>query len=269
MQKITSRDNQKLKFARKIRDRSEKDFLFVEGVRLAEEFLKSELEIFDCFFTPDFFNNERNKKLFDQISDKNENLFEIPERIFNSLSDTKNSQGIILIGEKPQTGNEKINLQTSEFQKFPFVVFFHEINNPNNLGAVLRTCEAVGVSNVIISKNSTDVFSPKALRAAMGASFRINFWTDAEFEKVLGWAEKNNFPTICADINSEKNLWELDWKNPRLIIFGSEAHGLTDNERNQIDEGLIIPMENPVESLNLAVSCAVVLYEAKRNWTNL
>ncbi len=120
----------------------------------------------------------------------------------------------------------------------------HEINNPNNLGAILRTCEAVGVSNVIISKNSTDVFSPKALRSAMGASFRINFWTDAEFEKVLDWAKENNLTTVCADINSEKNLWEIDWKKPRLIIFGSEAHGLSETERKQIDEGLKIPMEN-------------------------
>ncbi len=266
MQKITSRDNQKLKFARKIRDRSEKDFLFVEGVRLAEEFLKSELVIFDCFFTPDFTSNERNKNLLDQISDKIENLFEIPERIFNSLSDTKNTQGLILIGEKPRTGIQDINLQTPEFQKFPFVVFLHEINNPNNLGAVLRTVEAVGVSNVIISKNSTDVFSPKALRAAMGASFRINFWTDAVFEKVLSWSGENDLATICADINSHKNLWEIDWKKPRLIIFGSEAHGLSESEREQIDEGLKIPMNPNVESLNLAVSCAVVLYEAKRNW---
>ena len=161
MKKITSRDNQKIKFVRKIRDGSENDFLFVEGVRLAEEFLKSGLQIFDCFFTPDFLTNERNKNLFDQISAKTNDLFEIPERIFNSLSDTKNSQGLILTGAKPSTGKEKINLETSAFQKFPFVVLLHEINNPNNLGAILRTCEAVGVSNVVISKNSTDVFSPK------------------------------------------------------------------------------------------------------------
>ena len=75
MQKITSRDNQKLKFARKIRDGRENEFLFVEGVRLAEEFLKSGLEISDCFFTPDFSNNERNKILLDQISRQNRESF--------------------------------------------------------------------------------------------------------------------------------------------------------------------------------------------------
>lgn len=266
MQKITSRDNQKLKFARKVRDGREADFIFVEGVRLAEEFLKSDLKIHECFFSDEFCGNERNENLLEQISSKTENLFEIPERIFDSLSDTKNSQGLILTGEKPRTGKEKINIQTSAFQKFPFVVLLHEINNPNNLGAILRTCEAVGVSNVILTKNSSDVFSAKAIRSAMGATFRLNFWADAEFETVLDWAKDNNLSTICADVNAERNLWKIEWKKPHLIIFGSEAHGLTQDERNQIDEGLIIPMENETESLNLAVSCAVVLYEAKRNW---
>ena len=95
MQKITSRDNQKLKFARKVRDGREDEFIFVEGVRLAEEFLKSNLKIYECFFSDEFLENERNQKLFSQISAKSENLFEISSSIFDSLSDTKNSQGII------------------------------------------------------------------------------------------------------------------------------------------------------------------------------
>lgn len=266
MQKITSRDNQKLKFARKVRDGRESEFIFVEGVRLAEEFLKSDLKIRECFFSESFFGGDRNETLFKKISLKSENLFEIPERIFDSLSDTKNSQGLILIGEKPRTSDADFDLQAPEFKKFPFVILLHEINNPNNTGAILRTCAAVGISNVILTKSSSDVFSAKAIRAAMGASFRLKVWTDAEFGNVLDWAKENNLSTVCADINSKKNLWEIEWKKPRLIVFGSEAHGLSEDERNQIDEALIIPMENETESLNLAVSCAVVLYEAKRNW---
>ncbi|MEO6588569.1 MAG: RNA methyltransferase [Pyrinomonadaceae bacterium] len=266
MQKITSRDNQRLKFARTVRDGRQAGFIFVEGVRLVEEYLKSELKIADCFFSEEFLSNERNKKLFAQISGKTENLFEIPSAIFDSLSDTKNPQGLIIIGEKPQTDFNTIDISSNEFKAFPFAIYLKELNNPNNLGAILRTCEAVGVSNVIISKNSADVFSPKSLRAAMGAAFRLRFWTEADFETVLNWAKTNNLTTICADVNSEKNLWEIEWQKPRLIIFGSEAHGLTEAERKLIDEDLIILMENNVESLNLAVSGAIILYEAKRNW---
>ncbi|HSK70691.1 MAG TPA: RNA methyltransferase [Pyrinomonadaceae bacterium] len=267
MLKITSRDNPKLKFARKVRDGREKGAVFVEGFRLAEEAVKSDLQILECFLTEDFQQNERSRELIAEINQKTQNTFQIPAQIFNSLSDTQNSQGIILICEKPETGKEIVEKAfNGSFEKFPLIVLLHQINNPSNLGAILRTAEAVGVSSVILTKNSADVFSPKALRGAMGASFRLKFWTNAGFREILDWSTDKNLTSICADINSEKSLWEVDWKKPRLLIFGSEAYGLSAEERSLVEESLIIPMETEVESLNLAVSCGIVLYEARRNW---
>lgn len=268
MQKITSRDNQKLKRARKVRDGKEKEAIFVEGVRLAEEALRSDLKIFDCLVSESFSRDEQNQLFLENFSAGKTNFSEIPDKIFNSLSDTKTSQGIILIAEKPETGKEKINKILSEdFTEFPFLVLLHQINNPSNLGAILRTCEAVNVKGLITTKNSADVFSPKSVRAAMGAVFRLNFWTGTEFEEVLLWARENNLTGVCADINAKKTFREYDWKKPTLLIFGSEAHGLTENERAKVQEGIFIPMENQVESLNLAVSCGIILFEARRHWT--
>lgn len=267
MLEITSRENPRLKHARKVRGGREKDAIFVEGLRLAEEGVKSGLHILECFLTEEIKENERAKDLLAQINRKTKNLFQVPEQIFNSLSDTKTSQGIILICGKPETGKDIAEKAFSlNFEKFPLIVLLHQINNPSNLGAILRTAEAVGVSSVILTENSADVFSPKALRGAMGASFRLIFWTNADFREAMDWARDKNLISICADVNSKKSLWEIDWKKPRLLIFGSEAHGLSAEERNLVDEGLIIPMETEVESLNLAVSCGIVLYEAKRNW---
>src|SRR5688572_18720194 len=107
MQKITSRDNQKLKFARKVREGKEKDAIFVEGLRLAEELLRSDLEIFECFFSESF--NRNNQEFLTEISNKSGNLAEIPDKIFASLSDTKTSQGVILIAEKPKQEKNEIN----------------------------------------------------------------------------------------------------------------------------------------------------------------
>jgi TrmH family RNA methyltransferase len=132
------------------------------------------------------------------------------------------------------------------------------------LGAILRTCEAVDVSGVILSKNSADAFSPKALRGAMGANLRLPLWTNADFFEVLDWAKTEGFGSICADVNAEKSYLEIDWKKPRLLIFGSEAHGLNADEREKTDESLLIPMANNVESLNLAVACGVILFEARK-----
>lgn len=258
--KITSRDNSKLKFARKVRDGRVADFIFVEGLRLAEEVLRSNVEISEVFFTAQFAETERGIIFLNQTA----NHTEVSENIFNSLADTKTSQGIVLICAKPETSQRRIESDLPKHE-FPLVVLLHETNNPSNLGAILRTAEAANVAGVIITKNSADAFSPKALRSAMGANLRLPMWTNADFSEVLDWAREQNLVSICADINSNKSYTEIDWKKPRLLIFGSEAHGLSAKEREMIDESLLIPMENNVESLNLAVSCGIILFEAKKN----
>jgi RNA methyltransferase, TrmH family len=261
MQKITSRDNQKIKLARKARDGKIDDLIFLEGARLSEEALRSNLEIADVFCTADFAESARGQDFLSKA--EKFNLSEVAGNIFDSLSDTKHSQGVVVIAAKPETGKIVLEKNLSK-RKFPLVVALHEINNPANLGAILRTGEAAGISGVITTENSADVFSPKALRGAMGASLRLPVWTNAEFFEVLDWAKQKNLRSICADVNAEKSYTEIDWREPRLLIFGSEAHGLSERERAAIDEGLIIPMENDVESLNLAVACGVILFEAKR-----
>ncbi len=98
----------------------------------------------------------------------------------------------------------------------------------------------------------------------MGASLRLPIWNNVDYFEALDWAKEKNLISICADINAEKSYAEIDWRKPRLLIFGSEAHGLSEQERAKVDQSLIIPMENEVESLNLAVACGVILFEAKR-----
>jgi TrmH family RNA methyltransferase len=265
MLKINSRDNQKLKLARKIRDGHVKDSIFVEGLRLAEEVLRSEIKISEIFVVENFDQYERNAQLLKAFQTKNVSISEVPDKLFGSIADTKTSQGIILICEKPPTERNDFETKfTLQNGQLPIVVLLHEINNPSNLGAILRTAEAVNIAGIIISKNSADVFSPKSLRASMGAGFRLNVWTNADFDQVLDWSREKNLTSVAADVNAEKSYTEIDWQKPRLLIFGSEAHGLSAEDFRKIDEGLIIPMENGVESLNLAVSCGIILFEAKR-----
>jgi TrmH family RNA methyltransferase len=263
--KITSRDNQKIKFARKARDAKANDLIFLEGTRLAEEVLRSDSEISDVFFTATYADSERGSSLLRKF--QNSSLNEVTQSIFDSLSDTKNSQGIIVLCEKPKTNKIFIEKSLSSEKHLPLVVLLHRINNPTNLGAILRTCEAVNVAGVILTENSADAFSPKALRGAMGASLRIPMWTNADFFQVLDWAKDKNLISVSADVNAKKSYLEIDWIKHHLLIFGSEAHGLSADERQKIDENLLISMDNNVESLNLAVACGVILFEAKRQIT--
>ncbi|MCA1626103.1 MAG: RNA methyltransferase [Acidobacteria bacterium] len=267
MLKITSRDNEKLKQARKIRNGDGNDLIFVEGLRLAEEAVRSHLQIEEVFFTENFTRNNRAKQFLDNVSNKQIVITEVSEKVFDSLADTKTSQGIVLISQKPSTGKSVVeNSLQKKKPNVPLLIVLHQINNPSNLGAILRIAEAVDVAGIVLTKNSADVFSPKALRGAMGASFRLPIWTNADFSEVLDWAKKRNFASVCADVKAEKSYLEIDWKKPRLLVFGSEAHGLSAIESDAIEESIQIPMDNGVESLNLAVSCGVILFEAKRQF---
>jgi TrmH family RNA methyltransferase len=190
-------------------------------------------------------------------------IVETPDRLFSTLADTVNSQGVILIAKRPETRSGLQKRSGSESNSDLFV-FLQETNDPSNLGAVLRTAEAAGVTGVIISGGSVDAFSPKALRAGMGATFRVPIWDSAEFSDCIAWTNENGIQTIAADISGTKSYSDVDWLKPSLVVFGSEANGLSKAEIDLADEVVIIPMQNGVESLNLAVSSGIILFEALR-----
>ncbi|MBK8467082.1 MAG: RNA methyltransferase [Chloracidobacterium sp.] len=263
IEKITSSDNRRLVNARKVRDGKVPEQIFIEGRRLVEEVLRSNLVIDDCFVTDDFADDE----LFEMIAALNIAIAVIPNRLLDSLSDTKHPQGIIMIAKRPETSLSAIETNLGN-SLLSIVVFLKEINNPSNLGAILRTAEAAGVAGVIISSNSANVFSPKSLRAAMGSAFRLPIVENTDIENTLHWSKSTQLTSTAAAGNSLKNYADIDWRKPRLLIFGSEAHGLDNAELQLIEDAIRIPMENEVESLNLAVSAGVLLFEAKRQITS-
>ena len=256
---ITSRDNLRVKDARQVRDGKQRDRIFVEGARLLEELVRSQVRI-DCLFISDD-GFERAPELI-ETSGAGE-IYRLTDSVFQSISDTVTSQGLVAIAERPTEMRSSIEkrLLTSSA---PIVVFLHQTNNPSNLGAVIRTAEAAGAAGVIVSAGSADAFSPKAVRAAMGSSFRLPIWTDVELDEALEWAVRNDLRTVATEAAATKSYSDLDWTQPHMILLGSEAHGLPDAELQKVDERVFIPMEEPVESLNLAVACGVFLFEARR-----
>lgn len=250
---ITSRDNQKLKFARSVRDGREPAYIFLEGGRLAKEGLRSGLEIVDTLISESF-----------EKSEQHADAIVVADKIFGSITDTKNSQGIVVIAKRPDTSIERIENPGSNASSIPVVLFLKEINNPSNLGAIMRTAEAAGVQGIIVSNGSADPFSPKALRAGMGSNLRLPVCEDFGLAEALEWARGRGIMTTAADINGERAYTAIDWNEPRLLVFGSEAHGLSAGDREKIEDIVNIPMMAQVESLNLAVASGIILFEARR-----
>jgi TrmH family RNA methyltransferase len=264
-QEIESKDNPRLKLVRKIRDGLEPAFIFVEGVRLAEEAVRSNLAIEFCLFVKGTEADSRQTDLLDSVWSKTTNIFEVDESLFSAISDTRSPQGIILICKRPKTDLASFEIERERRSAvLPLTVLVSEVNNPSNLGAVVRAAEAAGVAGIIVSKNSADIFSPKALRGSMGSTFRMPIWAGAANTEAIDWATLNGVSSVGATADDARSYTELDWSKPRMLVLGSEAHGLPADTEAQLDERISIPMNPNVESLNLAVAAGIILFEARR-----
>lgn len=259
---ITSRDNQLARRARAVREGRVQGQIFIEGLRLALEAARASLTIESVICTEKFARDERGASLFPLLGQACERISLVGESVFASLSDTKSPQGIIILAARPHAGRaalEQLRAETS-----PLFVIMHQLNNPSNAGAILRTAEAAGATGAATTLGTTDIFSPKALRGAMGSSFRLPLWIDVSFEEILGWCKRRGITTIGTDLRAKRTHTEIDWTQPSALLVGSEARGLNAAEAAVTDERVRIPMRAPVESLNVAVATSILLYEAAR-----
>lgn len=258
---ITSRVNALVKRARAVRDGRVRELIFIEGTRLCEEAAHAALFIEDVICTEKMAGEERGAGLLEAFKGAGTRIAIVSDSVFSSISDTRTPQGIIVLALRPETGERALFERSGEV---PLLVILHRINNPANAGAILRTAEAAGATAAILTQGAADIFAPKALRGAMGSSFRLPLWTGATYEEALHWCRQQRIRTVCASLSARLAHTELDWKQASALIVGAEASGLTAREISQTDEALRIPMRSPVESLNVAAAAAIVLYEAAR-----
>jgi TrmH family RNA methyltransferase len=262
-QTITGRDNALARRARAVRDGKVRDSIFVEGLRLCEEALRAlgAEGIREVIHTERVAHDERGARLLGELKNSGTRIVAAGESVFSSLSDTKTPQGIVMLAARPDTGPGAL---LKNRNVVPLIVVLHRVNNPANAGAILRAAEAAGATAAVLTEGSADIFSPKALRGAMGSSFRLPLWTGARFQEAVEWCKGRGLKTVCADLRAGRAHTEIDWSVPAALVLGEEAAGLTPEEAAAADEAIRIPMRPPVESLNVAVAAAIVLYEAAR-----
>jgi TrmH family RNA methyltransferase len=263
---ITSRDNSRVQHARKVRDGKIVDEIFIEGVRLCEQAVLANLTITEVLHTSRVLDDERAASLVSECVKRFPDTASVTESVFASLSDTKTPQGIAIIAIRPVCDQNTFERRQSEV---PLIVVLHRLNNPSNAGAILRAAEGAGATGIIVTEGTTDVFSPKALRGAMGSSFRLPIWAKPQLETAIDWCKLRGIQTICADAHAARSYTQFDWTNPCALLVGPEADGFTPSELALTDDAVKIPMRESVESLNVAVATAVVLYEAARQRNTL
>jgi TrmH family RNA methyltransferase len=257
---ITSRKNPLVQRARAARDGRERGLVFAEGVRLCEEALRAGVGVELALYTRSLAGDARGRGLLESLREVCPAVHLVGEDVLESVSDTKTPQGVVALARRPETGREVVERAGG----MPLVVVIHRANNPSNAGAMLRVAEAAGATGAVLTEGSTDPLSAKALRGSMGSAFRLPLWTGPTLGEALGWCASRGIRTVATAAGVPAAHTELDWTTPRAVVVGPEAGGLSEEEARAADEAARIPMREPVESLNVAVALAVVLYEAAR-----
>jgi TrmH family RNA methyltransferase len=258
---ITSRDNSLLRDARAVRDGKVDELIYVEGLRLAEEALRSGLIVEAVIYSEQIARKEVAAKFIEAVSAVARRTASVSEKLLESISYTKTPQGIVVLAQRPESSVRRL---TEAISPSSLLVILHQINNPVNVGAILRTAEAAGVAGVVTTQRTTDPFSPKSLRGAMGSAFRLPIWRDAEYSEVVGWCHRRNITTICTDASGETPYTAVDWRVSAALILGPESTGLHERELASAQKVVAIPMNGEVESLNVSVAAGIVLFEAAR-----
>jgi TrmH family RNA methyltransferase len=166
-----------------------------------------------------------------------------------------------VLARRPESSEKRL---VAALDKNPLLVVLHQINNPVNVGAILRTAEAAGVGGVITTRNTSDPFSPKSLRGAMGSAFRLPIWNGPTYGEMIEWCRTRQIETVCADAEASLTHTEYDWTRSTALVLGPESTGLTEAETKSASRVVSIPMHGAVESLNVSVAAGILLFEAAR-----
>lgn len=258
---ITSRDNSLLRLARAVRDGKDADYVFIEGLRLCEEALRSSLEIEAVIASEELLGKERAAVAIEELSRESHRTASVSEKLLESISYTKTPQGIVVLARRPESSEERLS---ARIDANSLLVVLHQINNPVNVGAILRTAEAAGAGGVITTRNTSDPFSPKSLRGAMGSAFRLPIWSGPTYDEMIEWGRARGIATICADADAPLAHTDFDWTRAVALVLGPESTGFTADEMESATQIVRIPMHGAVESLNVSVAAGILLFEAAR-----
>ncbi len=256
---ITSKDNETIKHIKKLKEkkyREEYHEFIVEGIKMIEEAIqegakiKSVIICEDCK-TQGCISNE----LMYEIAKLN--CIYVAEKIFNTITDVINPQGIMAVIEKSEIKENIIDFSEN------VSLLLDNIQDPGNMGTILRTADSLNMKQIIVSKGTADIYNLKVVRSTMGAIFRVKVIEVDDLSKVIKEMKKRKIKVYATDLQTDKSIYDMDYSKSAIVI-GNEANGVSSKVLDEATERIKIPMIGKTESLNAAVATSVILYEAFR-----
>lgn len=258
MQVITSKDNEIIKNIRKLKDKKYREVenkYIIEGIKLIEEAVEENAEIDTIVVCEDCVeNNTIEQKLMYEIAKYN--CVYVSKRVFNAVTEVTNPQGILAVVNK-ENKEDEIDYNQD------VIVVLDGIQDPGNLGTILRTVDSVGLKQIVISKETADAYNPKVVRSTMGAIFRVKIIVAENLAKMLKEIKKHKFKVVATSLQTEESIYDVDY-DKKVIVIGNEANGVSNEILSLADIKAKIPMLGKTESLNASVATSVILYEYVR-----
>lgn len=236
MQVISSKDNELIKHIRKLKEKKERDAsneYLVEGIKIVKEAIQEKAKIKQIILCDDCEKTESiPKDLMYEIA--KHNCIYVTSKLFKYISEVQEPQGVLAVIEK-NNGDKTIDYTQD------IIVALDDVQDPGNLGTILRTVDSVGVSQILVSKGTADSYNPKVVRSTMGAIFRVKIIECEDLKKTLKEIKKHKFKIVVSSLQTENTIYDINYYK-KVIIIGNEANGVEQQIQEIADEKIKIPM---------------------------
>ena len=258
MKVISSKDNEIIKKIKSLKEKKYRDIencYIIEGIKLVKEAIAENAKIKQIVVCEDCINDgEIDTDTLYEIAKFD--VVYVREKVFKTITDVKTPQGIIAVIEKNNI-NSKIDYNQD------IIIALDGVQDPGNLGTILRTVDSANLKQIILSKESADSYNPKVVRSTMGAIFRVNIIEADSLKDMLQEAKKNNFKVMVTSLDTKNSIYDVDYSK-KVIVIGNEANGVSKEVQAIADEKVKIPMLGKTESLNASVAAGIMIYEYVR-----
>ena len=258
MQQITSKENKLIKHIIKLKEkkyRKEYNEYIIEGAKIVQEAIQEKVKIKQIIISENAINTDL---ILNHLKEELQkiNYIKVPSNIFKLISEVEKPQGVLAIIEKEK---QEENIDVNQ----DIILALDDLQDPGNLGTIIRTADSVGLKQILISKGTIEAYNPKVIRSTMGAIFRVKIIECENLKETLKKLQKNNFKIMVTDLNTDKSIYDIKLQK-KVIIIGNEANGVSEEVKNIADTRVIIPMFGKTESLNASIATGVILYEYVR-----
>ena len=258
MKQITSIQNPFIKslvqLQEKAKVRRQSGTFLVEGKREIELAIKGKYEIETLLFLPELISNDYLSKLSKNQID----IIEINKEVYQKLAYRDTTEGILAVAK-----TKSVALSDLKLPENPLILVMESIEKPGNIGAMLRTCDAAKIDAVILANSKTDLYNPNIVRSSVGCLFTNQIAT-ATTEETIAFLKEKNIAIFGATLQNSNSYHTQDYTIPSALVVGTEATGLTQPWRDNATQNIIIPMQGEIDSMNVSVAAAILLFEAKR-----